>query len=215
MANTDNTILVIFGRKGSGKTELSRKIIREYPRVFAFDTLAEYDKGFKVCEGKQACIDAMLSVKDARSYRLSLRCIKLEDNLALMDLAYEFPRSLVVVEETSLYARPTFLPDEIAKLVRYGRHREIDQIYIARRPSEVHRDLTAQADLVISFEQREPRDVKYLRDVAGDAAERVQSLPKYKVLAFGDFEKMPIAVSEQLYRPGDRPPEKQIDAFTR
>jgi len=209
----DNTILAIFGRKGSGKTELTRKIIKEHPRVFAFDTLAEYEKGFRVCEGKQACIDAMLDVKDKRSYRVALRCIELEDNLALLDLAYEFPRSLVVVEETSLYARPTYLPNEIARLVRYGRHREIDQIYIARRPSEVHRDLTAQADLVVSFEQREPRDVKYLRDVAGEEAERVQMLPKYKVLAFGDLEKMPIAVSEQLYRPEEGQRQKQIDAF--
>lgn len=212
----DNTILVIFGRKGSGKTELTRKIIKEHPRVFAIDTLAEYghkgsERGFRVCEGKQACMDAMLSVKDHRAYKLALRCIPLEDNLALLDLCYEFPRSLVVVEETSLYARPTYLPDEIAKLVRYGRHRQIDQIYIARRPSEVHRDLTAQADLVISFEQREPRDVKYLRDVAGEEAEQVQNLPRYKVLAFGDYEKMPIAVGEQLHRPQ----EKQIDAFRR
>lgn len=210
----DNTILAIFGRKGSGKTELTRKIIREYPRVFAFDSLAEYDKGFRVCEGRQACMDAMLDVKDQSRYRLALRCIELEDNLALMDLAYEFPRSLIVVEETSLYARPTFLPNEIAKLVRYGRHREINQIYIARRPSEVHRDLTAQADLIITFEQREPRDVKYLRDVAsGDGAERVedvQSLPKYKLLAFGEYEKMPVAVSEQMHRPEELP-KRQLD----
>lgn len=209
----DNTILAIFGRKGSGKTELTRKIIKEHPRVFAFDTLAEYDKGFRVCEGKQACIDAMLDVKDRRSYRLALRCIELDDNLELMALAYEFPRCLVVVEETSLYARPTYLPNEIARFVRYGRHREIDQIYIARRPSEVNRDLTAQADIVVSFEQREPRDVKYLRDVAGEAAEQVQNLPKYKVLAFGDLEKMPVAVSEQLYRPEEDERQKQLALY--
>lgn len=210
----DNTILAVFGRKGSGKTELTRKIIKEYPRVFAFDSLAEYSTGFRVCEGRRACVDAMMEVKDSRSYRLSLRCIELDDNLALMDLAYEFPRSLVVVEETSLYARPSFLPKELAQLVRYGRHREINQIYIARRPSEVHRDLTAQADLVVSFQQREPRDVKYLREVAGEEAEQVQNLPRYKVLAFGDFEKMPLAVSEQLHRGGEDPERKQLVIVT-
>jgi len=214
----DNTILAIFGRKGSGKTDLTRRIIQEHPRVFAIDTLAEYGerysgRGFRICEGKQACMDAMLSVKDRRAYKLALRCIPEEDNLALLDLAYEFPRTLVVVEETSLFARPTFLPPEIAKLVRYGRHRQIDQIYIARRPSEVHRDLTAQADIVITFEQREPRDVKYLRDVAGDEAEEVQHLPRYKVLVFGNLEKLPIAVMEQIHRPKKGTDEKQIDAF--
>lgn len=204
----DNVIIALFGRKGSGKSELAKKIIREHPRVFVFDTLAEYGKGFKVHEGKQACIDAMLSVKDSRAYRLSLRVLELEDNLALMELAYEFPRCMVVVEETSLYARPTYLPTEIARLVRYGRHREIDQVYIARRPSEVHRDLTAQADVIVSFEQREPRDVKYLREIAGEEAERVRSLPKYKVLAFGQLDKVPLAVTAQL---AELPGKNQLD----
>ena len=208
---SDNLIICVFGRKGSGKTTLVREIIKENPRVFVIDSLAEYDAGFQVVHGKRACIEAMRDAGRAREdlfdlkeergpFRLSLRVLDVEDNLELIDYAYEFPGTMLVVEETSLYTKSHFLPTEISRLVRYGRHREIDQIYVARRPSEVSRDLTAQADLIVSFQQQEPRDVKYLRDVAGEEAEQVRNLPKYKTMVFGDLSKMPIAVMRSRHR---------------
>lgn len=206
---SDNSITCVFGRKGSGKTTLVQEIIREFPRVFVIDSLAEYDKGFSVVDGKRSSIEAMRDTMEeadlfGRShrprFRLSLRVLDVLENLELMDYAFEFPGTLIVVEETSLYTKSHFLPTEIAKLVRYGRHRSIDQIYVARRPSEVSRDLTAQADLIVSFQQQEPRDIKYLRDVAGEEAEQVKHLPKYKPMAFGDLSKMPLAVMKARFR---------------
>lgn len=198
----DNDVFAFFGRKGSGKSYLVKQVIREYPRVIVIDSLAEYDKGFDVFEGKRDCITAMRDVSDQPKYRLALRCLPVEDNLELIDYMYEFPGALIVVEETSLYTKSNFLPEPIAKLVRYGRHREIDQFYIARRPSEVARDITAMADLVVSFQQREPRDVKYLRETAGDTADLVQHLPKYKCMVWGDLSKIPLAVMEARWEQG-------------
>lgn len=42
----------------------------------------------------------------------------------------------------------------------------------------VPRDLTANADVIVSFNQQEPRDVKYLTDYMGEAGEKVRELQK-------------------------------------
>jgi len=197
----NNLIISNFGRKGSGKTTLSREIMAEHPRAVVIDSLGEYDEGFTVCNGKADCIEAIMSVRDEKRFRLSLRVLDPDENMELLELIFEVPKTLVVVEETSLYAKPTYLPEGIARLVRYGRHREIDQIYMSRRPSEIHRDLTAQSDIIVSFRQQEPRDIKYLRDFMGPEAETVRHLPEYKVFAWGELHRAPVAVVERLWKP--------------
>jgi hypothetical protein len=210
----DNVVMVVLGRKGSGKSTLVDEVVAEHPRVIIIDSLAEYPKrttrGWKTAQGKQECLDLMLAHAGKRSYRLALRTLDVEENLQLMEMAYEYPRGLLVVEETSLYAKSNYLPHAIAQLVRYGRHREIDQIYVARRPSELARDLTAQADLIVTFEQREPRDIKYLRDTGGELAEYARDLPPYRVLVFGDLTKAPATVIARRWSPI---PRNQLDAF--
>lgn len=213
-----NLIVSIFGRKGSGKTELSKKILRDFPRVIAFDTVAQYgeEEGFTVCFGKEACARAMERHARAQSFRLSLRSDDTEELLALMEVAYELTDTLVIVDETPFYCSPSNLPRELSLLVRYGRHRRISQVYIAQRPSEVHRSITAQSDIIVSFVQREPRDVKYLVDAGGGLdAEHVDRLPQYRLIAFGDgMERpdVPLAILEQLHHFGGKR-AKQLDAF--
>ena len=192
----DNTVIFVAGRKGSGKSTLVREISHEFPRVVALDSLGEYDtrERFQVLDGPQEIAEGMLRVEGAQTFRVSLRADDTETLLRALDLVYEMPGVLVIVEETSLYCSPSHLPPEISRLVRYGRHRDISQVYVARRPSEIHRDLTAQADVIVSFVQHEQRDVAYLRAVAGPEAEAVQRLPRFRFMAWGDQEKFPAAV---------------------
>jgi DNA helicase HerA-like ATPase len=190
----DNSILSVFGVKGSGKSTLVREIVAEHDRVIAIDTIGEYTDGFRIVEGLDACLDALDWAEGQERFKLSLRCGDPEDMLDLIGVSYEFPRTLVVVEETSFYCSPSQLPEELSKLVRYGRHREIDQIYVARRPSEIHRDLTAQSDVIVTFRHREPRDLDYLARMSGQDVSQVASLPDWGIAAWGDPRKMPLAV---------------------
>jgi len=199
---SDNTVLAVFGRKGSGKSTLVKAITREHSRVIVFDALGEYGEGSKqIAFGFDACLKALEANVKAPKCFLSLRLRDTGDYYDLMEVVFEMPGTLFVLEETSLYCSPSVLPPELSALVRYGRHRGLDQIYIARRPSEVHRDLTAQADVIVSFEQREPRDLDYLRAATGEECDSLRTMKKYRCQAWGDLSKAPLAVIEATDRP--------------
>ena len=211
-----NLIVTILGRKGSGKTFLSKKILAEYPCVVAIDTVAQYhpEDGFEVVTGKNRGAVALQHVYTAHArgridgFKIALRADDTDELMELIGVVYEMPGVLVVIDEASFYCSPSKLPPNVSRLVRLGRHRNISQVYIAQRPSEVHRSITAQSDIVVSFVQREERDVKYLIENGGGIdAEHVSELPRYKLIAFGDGmegEDVPLAIIEQRVTFGSR-----------
>lgn len=200
----DNVIISIFGRKGSGKTTLARRIIREYPRVIVIDTVGQYPE-MEVVFGRESILDRLLRANKERAFRLSLRSGQTEDLLDALEVCYEIPHVMLVIEEAGFYCSPTLIPDAVSKLVRYGRHRAISQIYIAQRPSALHRDMTSQSDLIVSFVQTEPRDVDYLRATVGPEAEDVRTLKGHDFRAWGDLSKAPLPILERELRAARSP----------
>lgn len=197
-AERSNYIASIFGRKGSGKSFLAKEIAKEEPRIIAIDSLGEYDE-LNIINGYKECIQAIVAVEHLNEFALSLRTTSTDEDLELIDLAYHLSRFTLLVEETSRYVAPTSLPQPMEQLVRFGRHRAINQIYLARRPSEIHRDLTAQSDIIVSFVEHERRDVEYLRSFMGEKALGVQTLPQYKFLVYGEDIKMPWPLFRRKY----------------
>lgn len=196
----DNTILFIAGRKGSGKSTLVHAIAMEHDRVFVLDTMgSEGEPDFEVVNGLDACVDAITNAAERDTFRLSLRAASTDDLLSLLPIIETVPKSLLVIDETSYYCSPSFLPDELSSVLRYGRHAELSQVYVARRPSEIHREVTAAADVVITFQHHEPRDLAYFRAFGGERfAEEVRRLPRFKVAVWGDLSKVPVPVLEQV-----------------
>jgi len=195
-----NSITVVLGKKGSGKSTLVGEIIKSNRRVVVLDALAEYDmkQGCAVV-WESDCVDAIVErYRSNRKFKLSCRCIEVEDNLALMRVLYECPGILIAIEETSLYCSPSNLPSELARLIRYGRHKELDLVLVSRRASELHRDITANADNVVTFRQQEPRDIQYLKSFFGDDALTLQNLPDYHIKVYGDMKKSQSAVLERI-----------------
>jgi hypothetical protein len=212
-----NTIIAVFGRKGSGKTELTKRIMEDgWDRVIAVDTVAQYQEtdGFEVAYGFKACAAALTKAEKREEFRIALRSDDTDELLRLFPVIYEFTDVLVVVDETPFYCSPSKLPRELSLLVRYGRHRRISQLYVAQRPSEIHRSITAQSDIIVSFVQREARDVQYLVDNGGGRdAEHVSELPQYRLIAFGDgmeSGRVPLPILAQRYDFSRRDP-RQVD----
>lgn len=195
-----NLVLVVLGRKGSGKSTLVREVIREFDRVVILDYIGEYgaEVNARVIEGFEACVHELVENAKRPRFRLSLRVVDTDEALRVLSVAYELPRTLLVVEEASVYCTPQSLPVEVARFVRFGRHREISQVYVAQRPSMLHRDITSQADVIVSFRQHEQRDVDYLRGIMGEEAERVRTLGDYAIVAGVNLEKAPLAVLARL-----------------
>jgi len=69
---------------------------------------------------------------------------------------------LLVVEEAEIYISPLAKQSSFLTLVRYGRHKNIKIIGIARRASELSIDFRAMTDKIISFKQTEIRDLDAL-----------------------------------------------------
>lgn len=192
----NNIVTSVVGQKGSGKSTLVKEMIEDYPRVVVFDTMGEYKNSI---EGFDNALREISRVRNKRRFKIALRIVEDENALRALAIVYDdLPRSLVVVEETSFYCSPSYLPIEIKRFVRYGRHREISQIYVSRRPAEIHRDLTAQSDLIVSFRQHEPADIEYLRRVMGPAAMNLPNLPKYHCLVSGDIDMAPLPLLERI-----------------
>jgi len=203
-----NRVQVIVGRKGSGKSTLVAEIMASEPRVICIDSMAEYDRlpggrRMEVLEGTDACLDAIVEADERRSsFRLACRTLDVDENLDLLGVAYHCPGTMIVVEESSLYCSPQSFPREIAQLIRYGRHKQLDLVFVARRPAELHRDLTANADVLVTFQQQEPRDLEYLRAFYGDDVEDLPTLPPYHVRVFGDLSRASSPVLERIATQG-------------
>lgn len=93
-----------------------------------------------------------------------------------------------VVDEIDRYVKATHMPGFFANLVDYGRHYGIDLIVNCRRAARIPRDLTAQADVLISFNQKEPRDLQYLDSVIGECSKELPNLPPYHFIKYEDGE---------------------------
>ena len=193
---SQNVVITIIGRKGSGKTTLAKEISLEQKRLVIIDANAEYEIG-EVCWGLQECTAKLVQHENSKRFRISCRCLAVEDNLRLIGLCYHLHDCWIVIDETSMYASPTSVPDEISRLVRFGRHRRLSLVFIARRASEIPRDITANSDLLITFRQHEPRDIQYLKAIHSDA-DRCLHLPDYHFAVFGEKSKAPFIVLERL-----------------
>lgn len=195
----DNWIASIFGQKGSGKSFLAKEIAAMERRVIVIDNLGEYDS-LRVITGYEESIKALIEVEKMPEFKLALRTPSTELDLELIDLVFRMSHLTLIVEETSRYVSPASLALPMEQLVRFGRHRAINQVYLARRPSEIHRDLTAQSDTITTFVQHELRDLAYLRSFMGEMAYGVESLPQYQCITYGPDNKMPWPVFRRKYQ---------------
>lgn len=194
----ENWVLSIFGQKGSGKTFLAKEIAEQEDRVIVIDALGQFDNMDPIM-GRENCIRALQKAEKQKRFSLSFWNSETEVTLELLELIFLMQKITLIVDETSLWVSSSFLPTEFNDLIMYGRHQAINQVYMSRRPAEINRALTSQSDVIVAFKQHEKRDIDYLKSFMGDMADSARVLPKYKIVAYGPDEKMPIPVLERKY----------------
>ena len=184
-----NLIITVLGKKGTGKTFLiQNRILKQIKKpVFILDSLDEYFNGI-IFKDTNTLILYLKSQKPNVSGVYILRPESDRDVDLFFNLVFCIGNCSLIVEETSLYCNPYKIDENFKKILNYGRHRQINLIAVARRASEIHRDITAQSDFIVSFRQTESRDISVLLTVDENATE-LTSLNQYKYKILGDFDK--------------------------
>jgi len=180
-----NRIMFITGRKGSGKTTYADKLASGLylrgNRVIIVSPMG----GFSLagCES----VTTLEQLVDPKLKDRSFVVLPSDDKLAEAAFLYAYTcgNAWLFVDEIDLYMSAYNCNESLQKIIRYGRHRRVSLVGISQRPANVHRDLTAQADILVMYQTHEPRDVDYLAVRIGkENAERLRSLPLFKPLIY-------------------------------
>ena len=158
MYNQKRKIELIFGKTGTGKTTLAKKIIENYNRVIIIDALQEYKKGL-IFYSFQDLAD-YFTEKNPSKFNFICRFENDLDMEYLFLFIFEIGNLLLVVEEAEIYIAPQVKQSSFLRLVRYGRHRGISILGIARRSTELSTSFRSQTDKIYSFKQTDPLDLK-------------------------------------------------------
>jgi replication-associated recombination protein RarA len=139
-------IEAMVGRKGKGKTLLTRNLIqqRKYDKVFILDYLGEY----------QYLATATVQVNTYRK-EADLRpfCKNAWNNCSKQT------KTLIVFDEIHQYGKNSF---EISWLHRFSRHANLDIISCSHRFVDFPMALRSLVDVYHVFQITEPRDIKFL-----------------------------------------------------
>lgn len=166
LPNLINKRFVILGLQGSGKSYLSRHLLQHEQASIVYDVLHEYS-GFN-----------RYIVKYRQHGKEGLD----ELNTFVSAIVINTKRiKLFILDEANRYCppKPHPLPDSILELNDWQRHYQISFGTIARRPTQLHSDLTELAHYMFIFQLTGRNDLAYLDTITTGLAEKVLALPQY------------------------------------
>ena len=183
---TEKKIILIFGKRGSGKSYLAKKLIEKEPKRVIFDTIGEYNQGIVFEDNIELCKFWQHTYR--RPYRIIYRPLVPAQQIdSIAKLVYAVGNVCFVVEEIDTFCTAFQISEQFAHVVQRGRHRNITLIGITQRPYGIHRLLTSQAKELYIFNTNEPRDREYLRTLLGQEIEaKLDSLKQYEYVYWQD-----------------------------
>ena len=180
MTEIQNRIVGVVGRKGSGKSTRVRDLLWFCPRFVAFDVMGEHGgENRNRLESAARLAEFLKWSREQQTFAATyVPQGDLDEEIEEVSrLIYARGELCFVCEEIPLYAQAGYMPPLFGKLVRTGRHQQIDIVWTAQRAAEVPRTVTSLTDLWLLFSQTEPRDLSALADRCGqEVADRVGGL---------------------------------------
>ena len=171
-----NKITLVVGRKGHGKTTWTKEQLKGKKRLIVVDHLREYNNGLIFTSFEQL---AEYFETEPKTFSCICRFTDDDEISALLAFGYELGDVTIVAEEVDkVLCSPNWMDENLYNIINYGRHRRIDLFCCARRAGDVHRTLRAASDEIVTFNQKESRDLDYLEERGFDRNE-VANLEKY------------------------------------
>jgi hypothetical protein len=168
-----NVILVVFGRKGSGKSFYVKSKLAGLDRWIVWDPRSEYDQdesgrpslGARTFRSVGDFLEAVAA--DGEIGRVVLQCPRWEFG-ALCEFAMEAGDLTLVVDEIDQHCGSSHAVEGLVEMFRRSRHARVNFIGIAARPAIVPKDLTYASDASVFFQTSEPRDLSYIAEKFGE-----------------------------------------------
>lgn len=156
-------IVTIIGKRGKGKTSLAKELVADSnaKQIFIYDFLGEY-------------------ISFATEKVLVSRGDLYEFCQTVWNTSHSQFKTLIVFDEIDLYGKDNF---HIEFLYRYGRHKNIDIVAVARRFYDLPVTARALTDSFYLFQITEERDINYLRRfINEDFIQKLIHLPDFEYI---------------------------------
>lgn len=164
----------IVGLQGSGKTQLSKKIAREFlskkQKVLIIDLMKEYNlKGADIYRP----VDNVNPVDEVSTIIQNYIINPFEENSSQ-------PYRLVIFDESSRYFNNKLsLPKPMGYINDFARHLKINVITVARRFTQINTDLVELSHNLYIFNQSGLNDIKRLDELSIGLGNTVLNLKPY------------------------------------
>lgn len=172
-----NKIIACAGRKGSGKSTVARVVLEHCVRLFCFDTMGEH---LWIPDRFDELDKATIYLMETHTYDSFMGSLVPESDdedkefSEICATVYDQGNMMFAIEEVvMLGCSPNFAPKKFKRLMRLGRHRNVDMLYTTQRIGECPRALTAATDVFILFAHSEPRDLDAIAERCGAEIARV------------------------------------------
>lgn len=187
-------VIVIFGKRGSGKSRFTKRYLAGIERAFIFDPLSEYHNTF-VAENFLE-LTAYMKINHSKSFRVACRFAGVDKTEEEVDREYQFAARLaweignlmLVIDECELYLNSSERYQDsnfLNRIISLGRHRNIGILAIGRRPTEVPIRLRSVATTIVCFQFDEPSNLAYL-ERWGLPVEAIASLKLHEPYVHGE-----------------------------
>lgn len=202
-------VQTIFGMTQSGKSFHAKKeILDKVDRCIIFDFVHCFSGGDVVKIDNASDVQKVFRKYSKRKkYKIIVKITKGANPSLVCDLVISLACALgkclgsyneknrvwLVVDEADSVCSPHYQSKRLKYLVNYGRHDNVDSVFIARNPTRLHMDIRANASKVTTFNLSTALQVKdFVNNFGRENARQILTLPKYHRFEWEDTGKMAI-----------------------
>ena len=182
---------VVFGRRGSGKTFILKKRFQPNLKrpLFIVEPGCEYSSGI-VFHSVSALLNFIRKHPATWQRKTYIMRIETDESFEALLTLLKMTGGSLLVEEAWRYSTASQEHPLLSNALVYGRHwgneTGLDLILTSQRAARISRNATSQADFILTFEQREPRDLAGMEEREPGVSEKIKALGKYEWLVIGE-----------------------------